>query len=229
VSEPEPTLPAFQGLRSDQVAERRSRFGSNHLAEIRGKSFFGFVRAALDDRTLIILMVAAALVIALDLWRGASLVEGFAIVAAIAVSAFVTSFNEWRAQAQFKGLQKEQHDFEVRALRDGVVRRISAFDLVVDDVIELGAGDKVPADGRIATSRELQIDESTLTGESVPAPKHPDGDAIARAGTLVTEGSGTLLITAVGDRTEYGGCAPSSRSTRRRRRCRSGSRSSPTA
>jgi Ca2+-transporting ATPase len=199
-----PTLPAFQGLRSEQVAERRSRFGSNHLAEIRGKSFFGFVRAALDDRTLIILMVAAALVIALDLWRGASLVEGFAIVAAIAVSAFVTSFNEWRAQAQFKGLQKEQHDFEVRALRDGVVRRISAFDLVVDDVIELGAGDKVPADGRIATSRELQIDESTLTGESVPAPKHPDGDAIARAGTLVTEGSGTLLITAVGDRTEYG-------------------------
>jgi len=204
VSEPEPTLPAFQGLRSEQVAERRSRFGSNHLAEIRGKSFFGFVRAALDDRTLVILMVAAALVIALDLWRGASLVEGFAIVAAIAVSAFVTSFNEWRAQAQFKGLQKEQHDFEVRALRDGVVRRISAFDLVVDDVIELGAGDKVPADGRIATSRELQIDESTLTGESVPAPKHPDGDAIARAGTLVTEGSGTLLITAVGDRTEYG-------------------------
>jgi Ca2+-transporting ATPase len=198
------TLPAFQGLRSEQVAERRVRFGSNHLQEIRGRSFLGLVRSALDDRTLIILMVAAAVVLALDLWRGASLVEGLAIVAAIAVSAFVTSFNEWRAQAQFRSLQREQHDFEVRALRDGVIRRISAFDLVVDDVVELGAGDKVPADGRIATSRELQIDESTLTGESVPAPKHPDGDALARAGTLVTEGHGTMLITAVGDRTEYG-------------------------
>jgi magnesium-transporting ATPase (P-type) len=62
-----PALPAFQGLRSEQVAERRARFGSNHLQEIRGRSFLGFVRSALDDRTLIILMVAAAVVIALDL------------------------------------------------------------------------------------------------------------------------------------------------------------------
>jgi P-type Ca2+ transporter type 2C len=197
-------LPALNGLRSDQVTERRSRFGSNHLTEIQGRSFLAFVARALNDRTLKILMVSAVVVAALDLWRGQSLVEGLAIVVAVAVAAFVTSINEWRAQAQFKSLQREQHDFEVRVLRDGRLLTVSAFDLVVDDVVEIAAGDKVPADGRVFNSSELTIDESTLTGESLPVPKHQDGDALARAGTLVTEGRGTLLVTAVGDRTEYG-------------------------
>jgi calcium-translocating P-type ATPase len=201
---PPPTLPGFAGLRSDQVTERRNRFGSNHLTEIKGRSFLAFVGRALNDRTLKILMVAAVVVAALDLWRGQSQVEGLAIVVAVAVAAFVTSFNEWRAQAQFKSLQREQHDFEVRVLRDGRLRTVSAFDLVVDDVVEIAAGDKVPADGRVFQSGELTIDESTLTGESLPVPKHQDGDALARAGTLVTEGRGALVVTAVGDRTEYG-------------------------
>jgi Ca2+-transporting ATPase len=197
-------LPGVAGLRSGEVAQRRAQFGSNRLAEIRGRSFLSFVGSSLADRTLLLLLGCAAVVLVLDVVSRASVVDGAAILVAVAVASFVTSFNEWRAQAQFKSLQREQHDFPVKVVRDGRPLSISAYDLVVDDVVELEGGDKVPADGRLARSNELQVNESTLTGESLPAAKSSSDDALLRAGTLVVEGTGTMVVTAVGDRTEYG-------------------------
>src|SRR5262249_17521898 len=90
-------LPPLAGLGGEEVEERRTRFGSNRLTEIRGRPFLAFVRASLDDRTLKILLVSAAVVLALDWLGGRSAIDGAAILVAVAVASFVSSFNEWRA------------------------------------------------------------------------------------------------------------------------------------
>jgi Ca2+-transporting ATPase len=102
-----------------------------------------------------------------------------------------------------------------RVRRDGVEAEIPAEQLVVGDVILIAAGDEVPADGRIVSSSSLQIDESALTGESVPAAKDAetlsDGDLgagdqenMAFMHTPVTHGSGVMIVTSVGGQTEVG-------------------------
>ncbi len=199
----------LRGLGAEEVERSRVEHGSNRLIEIRGRSFWRMARGALDDRTLKILIGAAVLVLGIDLATGGAFVDGLAILTAVAIAALAQAYNDWRAQAEFKSLQIEREAQLVRAIRDGEPTAISSFDLVVGDVLELEAGDKVPADCRPVGGTELLVDESTLTGESeavrkLPAADHEDGGCILAAGTVVLDGRATCVVTSVGEHTEYG-------------------------
>jgi calcium-translocating P-type ATPase len=187
-----------------EVEKSRAEHGSNRLAEIRGQSLLGFLREALGDRTLRILIACAALVLAVDVLGGGRYVDGIAILVAVAAAALVTASNEWRAQSEFKSLQVEREALRVRVVREGATEAVSAFDLVVGDVVELEAGDKVPADGTLLSGFDLQVDESLLSGESAAVAKEAGGASDLRAGTLVADGRGLMQVTLVGEQTEYG-------------------------
>jgi len=192
------------GLSSEEVERRRAAWGANRLPELRGRTWGSIYRETLRDRTLRVLLAAAAVVLVVDLAGGSRPIEAIAILAAVGVASLFTTHNDWRAQAHFRSLQQEKEAFDVRAARDGAVRRVDARELVVGDVVLIETGDKVPADGRLARGTDVEVDESLLTGESTPCTKNPDGDADLRAGTLIAEGRGTMVVTAVGERTEYG-------------------------
>ena len=121
---------------------------------------------------------------------------------------------EGKAESAMNAL-KSMMEATARVRRDGVEAEIPAEQLVVGDVVLLAAGDEVPADGRIVSSSSLQIDESALTGESVPAGKDAEtlsegdrgaGDQtnMAFMHTPVTHGSGVMIVTSVGGQTEVG-------------------------
>jgi P-type Ca2+ transporter type 2C len=197
-----------RGLTAEEVAQARAQNGANRLTELRGRSLWSLLRDGFDDRTIKILVAAAFAVLTVDVIAGGAYVDGLAILAAVLIAGLVRAYNDVRAQAEFKSLQASSEARQVRVVRDGEVGAISLFDLVVGDVLELEAGDKVPADACLVATptrpSALEVDESMHTGESSPAHKDVVSDATLRAGTLVVSGSAVAIVTAVGDGTEYG-------------------------
>ena len=169
--------------------------------------------------------VAAVVSLAIKQWSTAGI-----LVFLTVLNAVVGLRQEGKAESAMNAL-KSMMKATARVRRDGNESVIPAEELVVGDVVLLTAGDQVPADGRIVTASALQIDESALTGESTPAGKEPghglrrrawrpaDQTNMAFMNTPVTHGSGTMMVTATGARTEVG---QDLRDARRRRR-----RSSP--
>ncbi len=156
-----------------------------------------------------VLVVATAVAGALGEW-----IEGGAIVVVIVLNAAIGSVTEWKAARALEGLKKQAVPV-ARVLRDGAERMVPAEALVPGDVVLLGAGDRVPADGRVFDGARLQVDESTLTGESLPVTKSADAVADPKAalgdragmvhmGTAVTDGRGGFVVTATGAGTEVG-------------------------
>lgn len=135
---------------------------------------------------------------------------------AIALSVVISVVMEGRSAKAFEALSKINADMTVRAVRDGQTVTLQSAHLAVGDVVLLSAGDKVPADGRLLESTALRVDESALTGESFPVKKDSklvltdektplaERANMLYSGTFVTEGNGRLLVTAVGDATEFG-------------------------
>jgi Ca2+-transporting ATPase len=157
----------------------------------------------------IILSVAAVVSLAIKEWSTAVV-----LVLLTVFNAVVGMRQQGKAESAMNAL-KSMMKASARVRRDGVEAEIPAEQLVVGDVVLLAAGDQVPADGRIVAASSLQIDESALTGESVPAAKESSqlpekelgpGDQINMAfmNTPVTHGSGTLIVTATGAGTELG-------------------------
>jgi calcium-translocating P-type ATPase len=199
-----------QGLDEPTVRAHRARFGENRLPPIAPESVLSMFIGALADKTLLILMGAAALSIAVEfaeslihLQEGGRYIDGFAILAAVLIASLVTTINQARAQKQFRLLSKEREDFGVKVKRDGRVAPISVHDLVVGDIVLIETGDRSPADGVLLSGVELALDESMLTGESVPKDKGAD-DLELKGGSTVTQGTGAMLVTAVGKETEIG-------------------------
>ncbi len=146
----------------------------------------------------------------------ADFLECVGVFVAIALSVVISVVMEGRSAKAFEALSKINADMTVRAVRDGQTVTLQSAHLAVGDVVLLSAGDKVPADGRLLESTALRVDESALTGESFPVKK--DSELVLTdektplaeranmlySGTFVTEGNGRLLVTAVGDATEFG-------------------------
>jgi P-type Ca2+ transporter type 2C len=185
---------------------RRAVYGANRYAEKPGRSFWMFVWDALQDVTLFILMACALLSAAVGLasegWpRG--VYDGLGIMLSILLVVVVTAVSDYRQSLQFKELDNEKKKVSVHVTRDGCRQQVSVYDLVVGDVVHLSIGDQVPADGLYVHGYSLLIDESSLSGESEPV-------CISRAkpfilaGTKVQDGSGKMLVTAVGMHTEWG-------------------------
>ncbi|XP_067614140.1 plasma membrane calcium-transporting ATPase 3-like isoform X5 [Eurosta solidaginis] len=132
-------------------------------------------------------------------------IEGLAILISVIVVVFVTAFNDYSKERQFRGLQNRiegEHKFSV--IRGGEVCQISVGDIVVGDIAQIKYGDLLPADGILIQSNDLKVDESSLTGESDHVKKGIDVDPMVLSGTHVMEGSGKMVVTAVGVNSQAG-------------------------
>ncbi|XP_050517165.1 plasma membrane calcium-transporting ATPase 1-like [Diabrotica virgifera virgifera] len=206
-----------EGLRGTQIDldHRRETFGSNSIPAKPSKTFFRLILTALQDVTLIILEVSAIISLLLSLYHppeGESddetnygWIEGLAILISVIVVVLVTAFNDYSKEKQFRGLQNRiegEHKFAV--IRLGEVKQISVTEIVVGDICQIKYGDLLPADGILLQSNDLKIDESSLTGESDHVKKGEAFDPMILSGTHVMEGSGKMLVTAVGVNSQVG-------------------------
>ncbi|XP_022652986.1 plasma membrane calcium-transporting ATPase 2-like isoform X4 [Varroa destructor] len=215
------------GLTGDErdLEGRRNFYGANSIPPKPPKTFLQLVWEALQDMTLIILQVAAfvSLVLAfIEPEHGegegdhglpgeeggdseAGWIEGVAILVSVVIVVLVTAFNDYTKERQFRGLQnriEQEHTFAV--IRRGEVKQIGVAEIVVGDICQVKYGDLLPADGIIIQSNDLKIDESTLTGESDHVKKGENQDPMLFSGTHVMEGSGKVLVTAVGVNSQAG-------------------------
>ncbi|XP_063706569.1 plasma membrane calcium-transporting ATPase 2 isoform X3 [Culicoides brevitarsis] len=209
----------LSGSRED-MEHRADTFGSNVIPPKPPKTFMQLVWEALQDVTLIILEVAALVSLGLSFYSPADeegpaalddeddhhgWIEGLAILISVIVVVLVTAFNDYSKERQFRGLQNRiegEHKFSV--IRRGEVMQISVGDIVVGDICQIKYGDLLPADGCLIQSNDLKIDESSLTGESDHVKKGESFDPMVLSGTHVMEGSGKMLVTAVGVNSQAG-------------------------
>lgn len=178
------------GLASANVERNRVAFGANTFKEVPPKSFFSILLEALKDPTLILLMVAATvstiLGTAIEEEREENAwVEGVAIWVAVILVSLVGSVNDYQKELQFRKLNAEKDLINIKVIRDGKEQLVPNTDIVVGDVMVLDTGDKVIADGVEIEGHNLIIDEASLTGESDPIKKMPDGDFWCRSGSQV--------------------------------------------
>ncbi|XP_056596420.1 plasma membrane calcium-transporting ATPase 1b isoform X2 [Triplophysa dalaica] len=211
----------------DDIARRKEQFGKNFIPPKKPKTFLQLVWEALQDVTLIILEVAAIISLGLSFYRPpdterencgraaggaedegeaeAGWIEGAAILLSVACVVLVTAFNDWSKEKQFRGLQsrieQEQKFYVVRA---GQVIQIPVAEIVVGDIALVKYGDLLPADGVVIQSNDLKIDESSLTGECDHVKKTFDKDPMLLSGTHVMEGSGRMVVSAVGINSQTG-------------------------
>lgn len=197
-----------QGLNVREVRRRERKYGPNRLQEVQKKSTWRIFINQL--RSLIILVLAIATVVSFVFGEW---VEGTAIGIVIVINTVIGFFMELKATRSMEALRKLEKII-AKVLRDGEIREISADEVVPGDIVMLDGGDIVPADLRLQEASKLQIDESTLTGESTPVSKRVDslGKDIPLAerenmvfkGTFVTRGSAKGITVATGMNTEFG-------------------------
>ncbi|KAJ4458401.1 ion-transporting P-type ATPase [Paratrimastix pyriformis] len=201
------------GLSEKELERRHERieaFGVNHIPGAPPKNFFVILWGALTDVTIIILICAAVLSLVLGIVfpdpteTVPGYVDGVAILVAVAIVGLVTASNDWSKDRQFRKLNERKTDIPIKVTRDGQhTQQISIFDLVVGDVVELTSGDTVPADGLFLDGYNLEIDESSMTGEAATI-KKSNKKPFLLSGTFVTEGLGRMLVLCVGVNTEWG-------------------------
>jgi Ca2+-transporting ATPase len=197
------------GLAGARAAELLQKNGPNALpAE---KSIPGWKRFLQQYRSYMQLILVAAAIVSLAIQEWST---GVLLLLITLLNAVVGLRQEGKAESAMNAL-KAMVKASARVRRDGSEAEIPAEDVVVGDVVLLAAGDEVPADGRIVAASSLEIDESALTGESVPASKGveiPDGTDLSPGDqtnmafmhTPVTHGSGLMIVTATGADTEVG-------------------------
>ena len=199
---------APDGLDQAEVRRRLELHGPNRLAEAVPPSPLMRLARQFNNLLLIVLMVAAAVTIAIGHW-----IDGGVIAVVVLLNAVIGFVQEGKAE---RALQAIRHLLSPHAvvLRAGRQHDIDAADLVPGDIVLLASGDSIPADVRLLQARNLQVDESALTGESVPVDKAidavpagaPIGDRLCmgHAGTLVTQGQARAVVVATGAATELG-------------------------
>ncbi|XP_044470248.1 calcium-transporting ATPase 2, plasma membrane-type-like isoform X2 [Mangifera indica] len=192
---------------SDDLLNRRQEiYGINKFAESEPRGFWVFVWEALQDMTLMILGVCAfvSLIvgIAMEGWpQGAH--DGLGIVASILLVVFVTATSDYRQSLQFRDLDKEKKKITIQVTRNGFRQKLSIYDLLPGDIVHLGIGDQVPADGLFVSGFSVSIDESSLTGESEPVMVNAENPFML-SGTKIQDGTCKMMVTTVGMRTQWG-------------------------
>ncbi|XP_064160215.1 plasma membrane calcium-transporting ATPase 2 isoform X13 [Anguilla rostrata] len=220
---------ATEGL-SGVVADldkRREVYGKNIIPPKKPKTFLQLVWEALQDVTLIILEIAAMISLGLSFYHPpgegsescgsaaagaedegeaeAGWIEGAAILLSVVCVVLVTAFNDWSKEKQFRGLQSRiEQEQKFQVVRGSQVIQLPVSDIVVGDIAQIKYGDLLPADGILIQGNDLKIDESSLTGESDHVRKSADKDPMLLSGTHVMEGSGRMLVTAVGVNSQTG-------------------------
>lgn len=191
------------GLRSDNVKKNREKYGSNEIAPAPKDPLWKQYLEKFKDPTIIILCICAAISVFIGIYHQDVPWEGVGIFIAIAIATGVGFFSEYKADQAFETLKRDNENIQVKVIRDGELSVISTRELVVGDIIELESGDKIPADAALINSIDLMVDESLMTGESVPANKSEEDDKII-GGTVVVSGYGKAVLTSVGEKMQMG-------------------------
>lgn len=200
---------AKRGLQEKQIKERRKQFGPNLVEGEKQQSRWLLFLKQFQDFMVLILLAATLIAGVLG-----EFIDAIAIMAIVLANGIFGYFQEQKAEKSLEKL-KELSAPIATVLRDGEWKRIAAQDLVVGDVVKLASGDRMTADMRIVECHGLEVEESTLTGESLPVIKHTE--AIKRAGldaqdqtnigfmgTMITRGTGIGLVIDVGMNTVMG-------------------------
>ncbi|XP_060095892.1 plasma membrane calcium-transporting ATPase 2 isoform X7 [Heteronotia binoei] len=207
--------------------QRKLIFGKNFIPPKKPKTFLQLVWEALQDVTLIILEIAAIISLGLSFYHPpgegsegcaaasggaedegeaeAGWIEGAAILLSVICVVLVTAFNDWSKEKQFRGLQSRiEQEQKFTVVRGAQVIQIPVAEIVVGDIAQIKYGDLLPSDGVFIQGNDLKIDESSLTGESDQVRKSVDKDPMLLSGTHVMEGSGRMVVTAVGVNSQTG-------------------------
>ncbi len=208
-----------EGLSEREVTESRQKYGDNTLTPPRKTSMWQLYLEKYKDPIIQILLVAATISLVLAIVKG-EYMETIGIFIAIFLATTIGFYFERDAARKFRILTSFNEDQPVKVRRDGHVMNIPRGQVVVGDLVLVETGDEVPADGKLLISSNLQIDESSLTGEQLTS-KHADADDsdsgdeafpknMLLRSTMVMNGMAEFVVTAVGDNTEIGHVARSS-------------------
>ncbi|MEX2205629.1 MAG: HAD-IC family P-type ATPase [Myxococcota bacterium] len=204
------------GLSPESVAQRRAEYGANRLEEAPPTTAWALLLHQFHSPLIYILLVAAAVTVAIGEY-----IDAAVIAAVLAINAAIGFFQEQRAEQSVRALMRLVSP-KAHVSRGGQEAEIDSAELVPGDVVLLESGARVPADLRLFRCNDLAIDESLLTGESLPVRKSevavPEETAVAdrlsmtHAGSIVTAGRGRGWVVAIGRNTELGSIAQSMRS-----------------
>ncbi|RGB37817.1 hypothetical protein C1646_621667 [Rhizophagus diaphanus] len=212
--------------------QRIKIFGKNSLPEKKSRFIFELMWMAIQEKGLILLIIAAFFSLVLGLYRdiGAKEVnqtkihwiEGVAIIITVLIVVLIGSLNDWQKERQFQKLNAKKEDRKIKAIRNGRKTLISVHDILVGDVLHLEPGDVTAADGVLISGLNLHCDESAATGESDAVKKlkyedclkeekddddvayHHKADPFIISGSKVSEGIGIYLVTGIGANSFYG-------------------------
>ena len=209
-----------KGLKPEQVEKSRSTYGSNSFVRQSHESLAKRIWDASTEPMLVMLIFAAIITLAVNITRyftggEYNFLECVGIFAAIALSVVITIITEGKSAKAFEALNKINEDTLIKVIRNGEPQLITQKEIVVGDIIMVETGDKIVADGRLLTGNDLSVDESALTGESLPVKK--DAEFVCQketpvaeranmlySGCFVSGGNGQMLVTGVGNDTEFG-------------------------
>jgi magnesium-transporting ATPase (P-type) len=197
-----------KGLTIEETNKRQNKYGKNKLPEPEKKNPILVFLSNFNNVLIYLLMAAAVITGFLD-----HLIDAAVIFAVVIINAVIGFIQEGKAEKAIDGIRK-MLSLEANVIRDGSLSKINSENLVPGDIVEVKAGDKVPADMRILKSNNLRAEESALTGESIDSEKNSDlieseaviGDRsnMLFSGTLITSGKGLGIVTATGEETEIG-------------------------
>lgn len=210
----------YTGLTEEQVLLNRQQYGVNLLTPPEKEPLWKKFLGKFSDPLIVILLVAGILSIGISFYEYYGLhqdasvfFEPVGIFIAILLATGLAFIFEVKADREFAILNQVNDDEPVQVIRDGHSQMVPKRDIVVDDIVILTTGSEIPADGELLEATQLQIDESTLTGEPIcrksTREEEQDKDATfptnhAMRGTKVMEGNGVMRVFAVGDQTENG-------------------------
>lgn len=196
------------GLSAQTAGKRLSEYGPNELPEKKKQSLWIRFFKHFNDILIYILLVAAVVTAMLGEY-----VDTIVILLVAIINAAIGFFQENKAEKALDNI-KNMLSLKAHVIRDGDRREIDASDVTIGDIILLNPGDKIPADARLIETSNLKVEESSLTGESVPSDKEPtilDEDTMLGdrynmvfSSTTVSAGKGKAIVTAVGEDTEIG-------------------------
>lgn len=209
-----------KGLNPEQVEKSRSTYGTNSFVRQSHESLAKRIWDASTEPMLVMLIFAAIITLAVNITRyftggEYNFLECVGIFAAIALSVVITIITEGKSAKAFEALNKINEDTLIKVIRNGEPQLITQKEIVVGDIIMIETGGKIVADGRLFSSNDLSVDESALTGESLPVKKDVEfvcqkSTPVAEranmlySGCFVSAGNGQMLVTGVGNDTEFG-------------------------
>ncbi|MBO8480068.1 MAG: HAD-IC family P-type ATPase, partial [Bacteroidetes bacterium] len=205
---------ASRGLSSQEIASRIEKYGKNTLVQKKNKSFFVMFVSQFKSFMIILLIIAAIISGVMGVKTGEGLLDTYVIMGILLLNAIIGAYQEYQAQKSLESLKKMAAP-AAKVVRDGESMIVNVEDVVPGDLVELEVGDIVPADIRITEAHNMSIQESSMTGESVPVEKHPDvlenediplGDRknMAYSSGVVTFGHGKGIVVGTGMDTEIG-------------------------